>query len=119
MSEAKWMLIELMGHKNHVGKVSEETIYGQPQIRVEAIQRDGAFVAHHYGDNALYHQTEITEEQARRAVLPMSWRACDIFKASVVLPERCEDCGFTAKEHEEQAAKALPSHEDADFEELP
>jgi hypothetical protein len=99
------MAIAFNGHKEYVGVVRVESFAGAQVIHVEALQRDGSFEPIEYGGHALYSKRSITEETARRAMLPRSFHACDEFRDSAVLSGWCEDCGFEAAKH--QTLKAL------------
>lgn len=70
-----WAIVEIMGHRRHVGIVSEVVQYGATMLCVEAVvaqdieQREPFF----YGGSAVFGVKPLTEEQARAAVAPPVW----------------------------------------------
>ena len=111
----RWAAVEIMGHRTHVGRVSEEPFAGVVLLRVEALQRDGTFEVVRYGGASIFSLRDVTEDQARRAVLPRSYQACDAFKPAAVLPAACEHCGHDVPAHDASAAqRRLPPHGDED-----
>jgi hypothetical protein len=67
-----WALIEVMGHRHHAGKITEELIAGRLFLRVEALVRimgPGPAVfewdTHFYSPGAIYCLTPTTEDKAR------------------------------------------------------
>jgi hypothetical protein len=64
-----------MGHRKHVGLVSDETVAGTTMLRVEAVI--GENVAERrpffYGGSAIFGLRPITEDEAREAVQPPTW----------------------------------------------
>jgi len=113
----RWAAVEIMGHRQHVGRISEESFAGVTLLRVEALQSDGSFEVVRYGGTAIFSMRDITEEKARHAACPTSWRACSAFTEPSARPGHCSECGHTAELH--QPAQALPPHEDDEDEESP
>jgi hypothetical protein len=64
-----WAVVELFGHQQIVGQVSEQTIAGQGFIRVDvpATERQPAFTRL-FGAGAIYAINPVTEEIARKFV---------------------------------------------------
>lgn len=63
MSFTAWAIVEIMGHQIIAGKVSEETHFGAPLMRVDvpkSSKREG-FTCY-YGGNAIYKITPTTED---------------------------------------------------------
>lgn len=63
MAFEAWAIVEIMGHQIVGGKVSEETHFGSPLMRVDvpkSSKREGFTV--YYGGNAIYKITPTTEE---------------------------------------------------------
>jgi hypothetical protein len=112
MPYSKWSLIELLGHRQHYGLVSEVTIAGAQMLRVEIPFADkrmqqiddpnapcgGIFEStvevfehtHMYAAGALYGLHELSEEQVRRALQPApQW---DRYLTGA-RPVHCDDCG--------------------------
>jgi hypothetical protein len=113
----RWAAVEIMGHRKHVGRISEEPFAGAMMLRVEALNRDGSFEVIRYGGGSISALHEIEEEKARRAAVPRwSW-ACghDSFQEPSAYPGACATCGWTREEHEAIGAKALPPPEDDDL----
>jgi hypothetical protein len=113
MSE-RWALVEIMGKRSHIGKVSEATEFGRILIHVDELKRDGTFVPHRYAPEALFGYTPMSEDEARRALVPR-WRTPCIgyYKESAVLAGACERCGYAVAEHAAGAPR-LPAHEEED-----
>lgn len=116
MSEAKWMHVEIMGHRQHVGLVSEVSAFGATMMRVEALQRDGSFSVHHYGGPSIFSYREVTEETARKSVMGRSYYACDTFTQPSALAGSCASCGHTEEEH--KTAAQLPARREMSIEEI-
>lgn len=109
MSETKWVMIELLGHRSHVGRVSEVECYGATFAQVEALQPSGVFTTHLYGSKAIYSVTELSEEAARKAALPSAYYACDAFTQPSAREGFCARCGLPDERH--KPAPALPAGE--------
>lgn len=67
MAYTGWALVELMGHRSRVGKVSEVTMYGATLPQIEIPVFDGAdksadFVTELYGGASLYGVTPVAED---------------------------------------------------------
>jgi len=61
-----WAVLELMGHRRLVGRVSEATIAGCAMLRFDVLTKDGE-ATQYYSSGAVYAITPTTEEMARRA----------------------------------------------------
>ena len=87
MAYSKWGLIELMGHRNHYGLISEVSIAGVPMLRVEvpfeekrshvalagepdAFELEEFKEVHHYSPSSLYGIHELDEATVRKAIAP-------------------------------------------------
>lgn len=66
----QWGIVELMGHVSHAGPITEEVKFGATMGRVDALQRDGAFVTHFFGAASIYRVTYSTEEAIREKMRP-------------------------------------------------
>lgn len=76
MSGSKWAIVELMGHRQVAGKISEVTQYGVTMLRVEvpSISEPGkVFRTQDYGGSAIYCLTHCDEETAMRFVRQTGW----------------------------------------------
>jgi hypothetical protein len=63
----KWAVVEVMGHLQLAGKVSEENLFGTVLMRVDVpdeTQADG-FYTRYFGGSSIYSLTPCTEEVAR------------------------------------------------------
>ena len=95
-----------MGHRRHVGRVSEELVLGTPFLRVEALRPDGGYDVVSYGRAAIFSVSSRTEAEARREVVPMAWRPCVLegggydFTPSGALSSACAHCGYDLPEHD-------------------
>jgi hypothetical protein len=61
-----WAILELMGHRRLIGRVSEATIAGSAMLRIDVLTKDGE-ATQYYGGGAIYALTPTTEAMARRA----------------------------------------------------
>lgn len=110
MADPKWMVAEFNGHNRHIGKVSEETVFGAPLVRVDVLLRDGAMREVFYGHAAIYRLQPVSEEQARELVLPTGrGRACLAFKQPSARPGLCSECGNAEQAHVERAKLPPPA----------
>jgi hypothetical protein len=82
-----WAIIEIMGHVQLAGLVSEQVIAGTEFLRVDIPEVNGhqAFTRY-YGGSAIYSITPTTEELARRAVDALRPRPVTVY--GILLPER-------------------------------
>jgi hypothetical protein len=116
MAAERWAAVEIMGHRQHVGRIAEESFAGATMLRVESLNPDGTFEVIHYGGASIFSVREITERAARTAVARKSWAACLKFTEPSAVPGLCALCGHTAEEHEAAAMRrALPTHGDDDY----
>jgi hypothetical protein len=85
-----WAMLELMGHRQRVGQVSEVEMYGGKMLRIDILVAvDGKpdeFITEFYGCSSVYALTPISEQVARdhakrrgdiRPVQPVSYRIED------------------------------------------
>ena len=63
-----WCRIEIMGHRTHIGKLSEVDLCGIKMWRVDDLEPDGTvdgpFTTHHYAPSAMFGFTQVTAEMA-------------------------------------------------------
>lgn len=84
-----WAVIEVMGHRRHVGRVREEMRYGVPMVRVD-VPIDGdpeakGWLTHFYPGSALFGETPCTRDAALKANKPYER------PAQLTLPARYAD----------------------------
>lgn len=62
-----WALLELLGHRQRVGKVSEAEIYGGKLIKIDipVKELDGEYVTEYYGCASIYALRPISEDIAQ------------------------------------------------------
>lgn len=61
----QWAIVELMGHRQLAGRVSEVQRYGVTMLRLEIPQEDGTFVTQFFSTRVLYSELPSTEEAVR------------------------------------------------------
>lgn len=80
-----WAMLELMGHRQRVGRVSEAEMFGGKLLRIDIPTKDGD-VTEFYGCSSVYALRPISEEVARdyadryadpRPVRPVDYRVTD------------------------------------------
>jgi hypothetical protein len=60
-----WVFLELMGHRQRVGKAREETVAGGMMLRIDVPTSDpGVIVTEFYGTASIYSMRPISEEVA-------------------------------------------------------
>ncbi|MDH2310376.1 hypothetical protein [Methylobacterium brachiatum] len=84
-----WAIVEVMGHRRHVGRVREEERYGTRMLRVD-VPIDGdpdakGWRTHFYAGSALFGETPCTRDAALAANRPYEP------PARLALPHRGED----------------------------
>lgn len=62
-----WAILELMGHRRLIGRLSTATIAGASFLRIDIPREEGAETTQFYSPSAVYAITPTTEELARRA----------------------------------------------------
>jgi hypothetical protein len=65
-----WAYVEVMGHHQIAGRVSEQSIAGRVMLRVDIPDGDG-FRTEFYGGSAIFKLTPTTEEVVRKIVTRM------------------------------------------------
>ena len=60
-----WAVIELMGHRQAVGAISETVIAGRQMLTVSRVDTEPEGQVQHYGPESVYCLTPVTEDQAR------------------------------------------------------
>jgi len=82
-----WAIVELFGHAQIAGRVTEQPIAGGTFLRVDVPGTGGQEpFTRFYGASAIYSITPVAEEVARRAVNVLEKRPITVW--GVVLPER-------------------------------
>lgn len=65
----QWCVVELFGHQQLAGKVTEQVIAGTGFLRVDVPRADGSFVTRLQNPKSVYGIRPCTEEVARAAAL--------------------------------------------------
>jgi hypothetical protein len=60
-----WAVVELMGHRERPGRVSEVEMYGGKLLRIDIPGEDGVEVTEFYGVTSIYALRPTSEEVAR------------------------------------------------------
>lgn len=61
-----WVLLELMGHRQRIGRAREEEVAGAMLLRIDIpTDDDDEYVTEYYGASAIYALRPISEEVAR------------------------------------------------------
>lgn len=111
LAPERWAKVEVVGHRSHVGRVSEELVLDTPFLRVEALRVDGGYDVVSYGRAAIFSVSPRTEAEARREAVPLAWRPCVLeggghdFAPSGALPSACAHCGHDLPEHDKAREK--------------
>ncbi len=63
----EWALVEIFGHRRHVGRVSEVERFGSKMLRVDVptVGDEGTYETHYYGGASIFSMTPMSEEGAR------------------------------------------------------
>lgn len=90
-----WAIVEIMGHRRHVGIVREVVQFGVTMLRVDAVVGSNIDErrTYDYGGSAIFAIHRLTEEEAKREITPRNWGAPTLPLLPVV------SCG---KEEEEE-----------------
>lgn len=71
-AETTWAVVELMGHRRRIGRVSEVEIFGGKMLRIDIPVGVGTevedFITEFYGCSAIYAYRPMSEELALREV---------------------------------------------------
>jgi len=94
-----WAIVELFGHSQIAGLISEEEVAGAMFLRVDvpAVTEGREPFTRYFGNGAIYSITPVAEEIARRAVEALRPRPVTVW--GVVGPERQIEAGM---DHEEE-----------------
>ena len=67
----EWAIVEVMGHRQHAGRISEVTRFGAVLLRVDQPVEDG-FATTLIGGSSIYALTIVTEARARATAARMA-----------------------------------------------
>lgn len=94
----EWAIVEVMGHRQHAGRISEVTRFGAVLLRVDQPVGDD-FVTTFVGGASIYALTVVTEARARATA------------ARMADPRPIEPAGFRARPALEQRTGEHPQQE--------
>lgn len=61
-----WVFLELMGHRQRIGKAKEEEVAGGVMLRIDIpVDEEGEYVTEYYGTSSIYAMRPISEEVAK------------------------------------------------------
>lgn len=60
-----WAILELMGHRRKIGKVTDVEIFGSKMCRIDVLNIDDTFHTEFYGGSSIYACTPVSEQVAR------------------------------------------------------
>lgn len=63
--EFGWVLLELMGHRQRIGRAREEEIAGGLMLRIDVETDDGTYATEYYGASSIYALRPISESVAK------------------------------------------------------
>lgn len=70
----EWAIVEIFGHRRHVGRTREEERFGAKMLRVDVPNKGDpqqhGWTTHHYGGSAVFSFSLINEATALRANKP-------------------------------------------------
>lgn len=65
----EWAKVEIFGHRQHVGRISEVERFGTKMLRIDEPTRDPeVFTTHFYGGSSVFSISPVTEQAAREWV---------------------------------------------------
>ena len=110
-SPSVWAVVEILGHRRHVGRVTPVRHLGAPWLRVEELQRDGSFETFLYPERALFAGPHpMSEDDVRAEVLgEEEYSSCKVFEAPSARPGRCAMCGADEATHQHRVLAAASS----------
>lgn len=71
-----WAIVEIFGHRRHVGRVREEERFGTKMLRIDVPKVDpetaalAGYASHYYGGGSIFSITPTDEDSAVRANKP-------------------------------------------------
>ena len=63
--EFGWVLLELMGHRQRIGRAREEELAGGLMLRIDIPTEGEKYVTEYYGASSIYALRPVSEEMAR------------------------------------------------------
>ncbi len=85
--EARWAVVELMGHVRYGGLVSADNILSTPMLRVDVPQPNGEMATQLVNPSSIYRLTFCEEQIARAAAKQGYSRPIDEWQLRHLLPE--------------------------------
>src|SRR5262249_43910297 len=111
-----WAHIEINGHREHYGRIEQQTFLGAPLLVVHELRCDGSFKEHRYAAGALLGAPRMTEEEVRKHMRRMlqssRYGQCEAFIEGKLMGGHCAPCGYGEERHGQHPK--LPPHHAAD-----
>jgi len=106
-----WGVVEILGHRRLVGRLSTTYVLNEPYFRVETFKVDGGFEEELYPERSVFSLRFMGETEARSEAVGMNGSPCGEYADSKILPGVCANCG----QSKETDAKAQRAHEERDY----
>lgn len=106
-----WGVVEILGHRCLVGRLSTVYVLNEPYLKVEAFKVDGGFKEELYPERAVFSVRYMDEREARDEAVGIKSSPCGEYTDSKILPGVCANCG----QSKEADAKAQRAHEERDY----
>lgn len=98
-----WAIVELMGHRRLIGKVSEATIAGTAMLRIDVLTSEGE-TTQFYGAGSIYCLTPTDEQTARRAASLSKVAPITVWELPAPRPAAATSADALERELDEEAA---------------
>lgn len=106
-----WGVVEILGHRRHVGRLSTLYVLNEPYLKVESFKVDGGFDEELYPERAVFSVRFMEEAEARSEAIGIKEPPCGSFIESKILKGVCATCG----QSKDADAKAERAHEEKSY----
>jgi hypothetical protein len=106
-----WGVVEIMGHRRLVGRLSTVYVLNEPYLKVEAFKVDGSFKEELYPERSVFSVRYMEELEARSEAVGLDRSPCGAFVESKILEGVCANCG----QSQSADAKAGLAHEEKTY----